>query len=220
MKMKKTWLLLFVIVAWWGTAKAQNGRYIQGEGSVVTKTLNIDNFDAIGLAVVGEVYISKGSTQKVTVKGQANIIDNLEPEVEDGEWDIKFDRKARNYEKLVFHITVPDISGLSIAGSGSIKGEDAFNGLDRLSMAIAGSGDIEFSGSARKVSVSIAGSGTVKGAGLDTEDCKVEIAGNGDCTIGDTDELSVSIAGSGDVKYKGSPKLNTSIAGSGRVRRM
>lgn len=216
--MERTGLLVLAIVALLNTSWAQ--RYISGEGSVVTKELNIDRFDEIGLAVVGEVYISKGNTQKVTVKGQANMIDNLKTEVEDGAWDIEFDQKAKNYEKLVFYITVPTIKGLSIAGSGSIKGEDAFDGLDHLNMAIAGSGDIEFSGSARKVSVSIAGSGNVKGEALDTENCKVEIAGNGDCTIGDTDALSVSIAGSGDVKYKGSPKVSTSIAGSGRVRRL
>jgi hypothetical protein len=218
--MEKTWLLLLAIVAFWNTSTAQRWGTIQGEGSVVTKTLKLDNFKEIGLAVVGEVYISKGSTQKVTVKGQANIIDNLKTEVKDGEWDIEFEQKARNYEKLVFYITVPDIEGLSIAGSGSIKGEDAFNNLNRLDLAIAGSGDIEFSGSARKVSVSIAGSGNVQVANLKTEDCEVDIAGNGDCSIEVTDALSVSIAGSGDVKYKGNPRLSTSIAGSGRVRQM
>ncbi|PHN00870.1 head GIN domain-containing protein [Flavilitoribacter nigricans] len=220
MKMKKTWLLLLAIVALWNYSSAQNGRYIQGEGAVVTKTLKLDNFDEIGLAVVGEVHLSKGSTQKVTVKGQANIINNLKTEVEDGEWAIEFDQKARNYEKLIFEITVPDIEGLSIAGSGSIIGKDAFNGLDRLDIAIAGSGDVKFAGSARKVSVSIAGSGNVQVENLKTEDCKVDIAGNGDCSIEVTEALSVSIAGSGDVKYKGSPRLNTSIAGSGKVRRM
>lgn len=220
MRMEKTWLLLLAIVAFWNTSTAQKWGTINGEGSVVTKTLKLDNFNEIGLAVVGEVYLSKGNTQKVTVKGQANIIDNLKTEVKDGEWDIEFDQKARNYEKLIFYITVPDIERLSIAGSGSIKGEDAFDNLDRLDLAIAGSGDIEFSGSARNVSVSIAGSGNVKVENLKTEDCKVDIAGNGDCSIEVTDELSVSIAGSGDVKYKGRPRLSTSIAGSGRVRQM
>lgn len=220
MRMEKTWLLLLAIVAFWNTSTAQKWGTINGEGSVVTKTLKLDNFNEIGLAVVGEVYLSKGNTQKVTVKGQANIIDNLKTEVKDGEWDIEFDQKARNYEKLIFYITVPDIERLSIAGSGSIKGEDAFDNLDRLDLAIAGSGDIEFSGSARNVSVSIAGSGNVKVENLKTEDCKVDIAGNGDCSIEVTDALSVSIAGSGDVKYKGSPRLSTSIAGSGRVRQM
>lgn len=220
MRMEKTWLLLLAIVAFWNTSTAQKWGTINGEGSVVTKTLKLDNFNEIGLAVVGEVYLSKGNTQKVTVKGQANIIDNLKTEVKDGEWDIEFDQKARNYEKLIFYITVPDIERLSIAGSGSIKGEDAFDNLDRLDLAIAGSGDIEFSGSARNVSVSIAGSGNVKVENLKTEDCKVDIAGNGDCSIEVTDALSVSIAGSGDVKYKGNPRLSTSIAGSGRVRQM
>lgn len=220
MKMEKTWLLLLFIVAFWNSSTAQSWSGIKGEGPIVTRNLKLDKFDVVGLAVVGEVFISKGNSQKVMVKGQANIIDNLETDVENGEWEIEFERKARNYEKLVFYITVPNIEGLSIAGSGSIKGEDAFDNLDRLDLAIAGSGDIEFSGSARKVSVSIAGSGKVKVANLKTENCKVDIAGNGDCSIEVTDALSVSIAGSGDVKYKGSPRLNTSIAGSGRVRQM
>lgn len=219
MRLERNALLLFLIVAFLNTSWAQRGT-ITGEGAVVTKELKLDRFEAIGLAVVGEVYVSKGNTQKVTVKGQANIINNLKTEVEDGEWDIEFDRKARNYEKLVFNITVPNIEGLSIAGSGSIKGEDAFEDLEKLNIAIAGSGDVEFSGSARKVSVSIAGSGKVQVENLKTKDCKVEIAGNGDCIIDATDALSVSIAGSGDVKYKGNPQLSTSIAGSGKVRKM
>ena len=102
MRMEKTWLLLLAIVAFWNTSTAQKWGTINGEGSVVTKTLKLDNFNEIGLAVVGEVYLSKGNTQKVTVKGQANIIDNLKTEVKDGEWDIEFDQKARNYEKLIY----------------------------------------------------------------------------------------------------------------------
>jgi len=218
--MGKIGLMLVAIVALLNTATAQSNGRITGQGPEITKDLKLDRFIEIGLAVVADVYIKKGSTQKVTVKGQGNIINNLKTEVEDGEWDIEFDQKVKNYDKLTFYITVPEIEGLSIAGSGSIKGEDAFNGLKKLNMAIAGSGNIEFSGSARKVAVSIAGSGNVDGADLKTEDCKVEIAGNGDCSIDVNGDLDVSIAGSGDVKYKGSPRLNTSIAGSGKVRRM
>ncbi|MCB0634552.1 MAG: head GIN domain-containing protein [Saprospiraceae bacterium] len=217
--MKKISLLFIAIVALLNTSWAQWGS-ISGEGPVVTKTLKIDRFDEIGLAVVGKVFISKGSTQKVTVEGQANIIDNLETEVKDGEWSIKFDQKAKNYEPLIFRITVPEIEGLAVAGSGSIIGEDDFNGMDRLDFSIAGSGDIEFSGSARKVSVSIAGNGDVDIADLKTEDCKVDIAGSGNCKIEVVESLSVSIAGSGDVTYKGSPRVSTSIAGSGRVKQM
>lgn len=216
MSMKKISLLFVAIVALLNTSWAQT---ITGQGGVVTRTLNVDRFDEVGLAVVGKVYISKGSTQKVTVEGQANIIDNLETEVEDGEWSIKFDRKAKDYEPLVFHITVPEIKALAVAGSGSIIGEDDFE-VDQLDFSIAGSGDIEFSGSARKVSVSIAGNGDVDIEDLKTEDCKVDIAGSGNCKIEVAESLSVSIAGSGDVSYKGSPRISTSIAGSGRVKQM
>lgn len=220
MNVKKISLLFIAIVALLNTSWAQWGSTISGEGGVVTKTLKLDRFNEIGLAVVGEVFIHKGNTQKVTVEGQANIIDNLETEVKNGEWDIKFDRKTKNYKPLVFHITVPEIEGLAIAGSGSIIGEDDFDGMDRLSFSVAGSGNIEFAGSARKVSVSIAGNGDVDISDVKTEDCKVDIAGSGNCKIEVVESLSVSIAGSGDVIYKGSPRVSTSIAGSGRVRQM
>lgn len=217
MKMKEMGILLIAILAFMTTGWSQS--YITGQGPVVSKELQLDKFNDIGLAVVGKIYLSKGA-QKVTVKGQANIIDNLKTKVEDGQWSIEFNDKTRNYESLEFHISLPDVEGLSIAGSGTIIGEDDFDGLDKLDIAIAGSGDVKFSGSAAKVAISISGSGTVDVENMKTEDCRVDIAGNGDCRIEVTDELKVSIAGSGDVKYKGSPRLSTSIAGSGRVSRM
>ena len=174
------------------------GARIKGEGPKVTKELNVDAFTGIGLSVSGKVYLTKGSTQSVKVEGQANMIDNLDLEVKDNTWSIEFKDKADHYESLVFHITLPDLHALSIAGSGSIIGESAFNNLDKLSLSIAGSGDI-------------------KSSGLKADKCKVSIAGSGDCTIEVAEDLNVSIAGSGDVHYKGRPRIKTSIAGSGKV---
>lgn len=193
------------------------GARIKGEGPKVTKELNVDAFTGIGLSVSGKVYLTKGSTQSVKVEGQANMIDNLDLEVKDNTWSIEFKDKADHYESLVFHITLPDLHALSIAGSGSIIGESAFNNLDKLSLSIAGSGDIMLEGSADEVKVSIAGSGDIKSSGLKADKCKVSIAGSGDCTIEVAEDLNVSIAGSGDVHYKGRPRIKTSIAGSGKV---
>lgn len=194
------------------------GPSINGEGPKVTETLTLDPFTSIGLAVSGTVYITKGSPQKVTVEGQKNIIDNLKREVKGGSWEIGMSKNARNYESLTINITVPDIEGLSIAGSGKIIGQSAFEGLDDVDMSIAGSGTIEFSGSAEKAKISIAGSGDIKAAGLKVTDCNVDIAGSGDCHVDVQGDLNVSIAGSGNVNYKGRPRVSSSIAGSGKVR--
>ncbi len=196
---------------------AQKWGKITGEGPIVKKELSLDKFNKIGLGVHGEVTLSKGNTQKVIIEGEENIINNIERDVDNGKWSIEFDDKVRNHKKLKIYITVPEVKGLSIAGSGEIISEDRFGKVDNMKMSIAGSGTIEFSGSSNELKVSIAGSGTVRAEEFQATNCKVSIAGSGDCYIDVDDRLEVSIAGSGDVRYKGSPSVKSSIAGSGNI---
>ena len=194
---------------------------ITGKGSKVKKELSLSSFKSIGLGANATVYISKGS-QKVVVEGQENIINELKKEVNDGSWNIGFgkNKKVKNYDKLTIHITMPTVKNLSIGGSGEIIGEDTFNNLGEVKFSIAGSGMIEFKGSASSAKVNIAGSGDARLADMELGDCKVSIAGSGDAMVDVSGDLNISIAGSGDVRYKGSPKVKSSIAGSGNVRSM
>jgi hypothetical protein len=190
----------------------------QGE---VTKELQLESFHSIGLSTGATVNLYKGSAQKVVVKGSEKAIEKLNKEVKNGSWNIGFgNEKSPDYKGMVIDITLPTVKGLSIAGSGKIVGHDSFDGLESLAISLAGSGDVEFSGSAGEVKVSIAGSGNVRTAGLKAKTCKVSISGSGDCEVEVSDDLNVSIAGSGDVKYKGNPKVKTSVAGSGSVQSM
>ena len=194
------------------------GSGMSGEGPVVTKTIDLENIDGLSLGVPGNVYLMKGNKQKIEIKAQKNIIDNIERSVRNGIWKIEFDKKVRKMDKLEFYITLPSFRALAIAGSGGIIGEDAFN-LDNLEISIAGSGDIDLEGTANGLEISIAGSGDINLKHLEAENCEVSIAGSGDCEVNVSERLDVSIAGSGDVKYKGNPaKVKSSIAGSGDVR--
>lgn len=224
----KTWnalslsLLFLAISALPLQAQKWNKRSVSGEGSAVTKKLNIDNFTSVGVALNAKVILTQGNSQKVTIKGQQNIIDLIEKDVDGGSWDIGFPdgTNARNYDKLIINITMPTFKNLAIAGSGEIVTNSNFSNLGDVGIAIAGSGDVNVGGSAKDVNIEIAGSGSVNVADLSSSDCDVEIAGSGDCKVNVSGRLDVSIAGSGSVAYKGSPRLNTSIAGSGRVSSM
>ena len=213
----KSYLLLFCATAFTVSVHAQRWGKITGEGPLIKKEIKVSDFEKLGLAVGGEVFLSKGNTQKVVVEGQENIINNIETDVDNGKWSIEFDQKVRDYKKLTFYITVPEITGLSIAGSGDIVTEDTFDRTSKMNMSIAGAGTIDFKGSTSELKVSIAGSGTVKAEDLKAENCKVSIAGSGNCYVHVNDRLNVSIAGSGDVRYKGSPSVKSSIAGSGNI---
>ncbi|MEN0006643.1 MAG: head GIN domain-containing protein [Bacteroidota bacterium] len=214
--MKNTVALLMIMALSTFSYNLTFGQKLNGKGDMVTRTLNVDDFTGISLSVNGKVYITKGP-QSVKVKGQANIIDNLELDVDKNYWNIEFDRKVRNYKTLEFYISMPDVTGLSIAGSGKITSSDTFENIDELRISIAGSGDIDFRGSAEKVKVSIAGSGDANLEKVTTGEANISIAGSGDAYIHAREALKVSIAGSGDVHYKGRPKIKTSIAGSGSI---
>lgn len=213
-------LLLGLLLITTGVAQAQWGwgKGIRGEGPKVRETIKIDKIEGFNLGVPANVYLSKGK-QQIEIKGQKNIIANIERDVRNGIWNIEFEENVRNMGDLEIYITVPSFRKLGIAGAGSIIGKDEFNNLSDLKVSISGSGDIELEGNAGDLDVSIAGSGDVNLKNLKVGNCDVSIAGSGDCEIHVSEDLKVSIAGSGDVKYKGNPdKVKSSIAGSGDVR--
>lgn len=202
----------FSLSAQWGWGSGG----INGEGNRVSKTLDIDKFSGIGLALPADVHLIYGKKQKVEIKAQKNIIDNIERDVRSGVWNIKFKKNVRNMDPVDIFITLPDFDKVSIAGAGSIIGKDRFQ-LEDLKVSIAGSGEIELEGTAEDLDISIAGSGDVELKDLKARECKVSIAGSGACEINVEKDLAVKIAGSGDVRYKGNPSVKSSIAGSGDV---
>ena len=214
-----TLLFAMLCLFTFGSLHAQSWKKatISGEGPRVKKELDIASFKSFGLGVNADVFITKGP-QKVTIEAQQNIIDNIKRTVRSESWSIEHNYNVKKHDKITIWISMPTVEALAIGGSGSIISQDAFEGLDELAFSIAGSGKIEFSGSAKSLEVSIAGSGDLVAADLTADRCEVSIAGSGDCSIHVNDALEVSIAGSGDVRYKGSPKISSSIAGSGDVR--
>lgn len=212
---------------------------IVGSGPIVSKTLDVSTFDGLGLGVSATVYIKKGSQQKVTIKAQQNIIDNISTKVSKGSWKVKFKKKTKNYDDITIYVTMAELSDLSIGGSGSIIVEDKFStsgnidlsiggsgeiqlaaAAQQISCSIGGSGEIDLKGSANKLSISIAGSGEINAFGMQAQYCEVSSAGSGDVEVSVSDELSVSMAGGGDVRYKGNPKVDKSIVGGGGIEKV
>ena len=237
--MKNIFYAFSVLLAVFFFNKNTVAQTVTGKGKVVTESVSLDKFSHVGLGISANVYITSGNSQSVKIKGQKNIIDLIKKEVKGDSWNINFEKgtKVKNYEKLEVHITMSDLKGLAIGGSGSIIGQNKFN-TDDLDLAIGGSGDIELEidgdkvscsiggsgnidlrGSADGMEASIGGSGNVNAMDLDVDDCVVSTGGSGDVEISVSDNLLVSIAGSGNVKYSGNPTVKKNIVGSGSVKK-
>ena len=207
---------------------------------------DVPSFSEISLRVPGKLYVEQGSSQSVEIEAKSSTLEEIITEVTDRKLTIRF--KNKNYlfktfnpGNIVIRITVPEVDGLAVSGSGDIIAEDEINTrildlgvsgsgdimieelkAERVKASISGSGDIiiKDGGEAQDFSVSISGSGDMKAGDFDAKDVMVRIAGSGSCSVTANGSLKARIAGSGNVNYKGNPSVDTSIAGSGKVRKL
>ena len=213
--------------------------FITGQGEVVKEDITLDAFTGIDLGFHGDVILTQGSPQKVTLEGQKNIIDNIKHEVHNGTWNIHFDKNVRDAKKVIVHITLPTLKEVGVSGSGNVTATNKFTGIDNIDISVAGSGNVtlgyeadvtdlsiagsgatNLSGMSNTLSIEIAGSGNVNAKDLVTNECEVQISGSGDATVNANKSLEAHIAGSGDVQYAGSATVNSQIAGSGKVTKI
>ncbi len=212
---------------------------IKGEGDVVRQEITLPALNGIDLGFSGNVIITPGATQKIVMEGQQNILDNIKREVTGGTWKIFFEKNVKESKEVTIYITMPTIRKVGLTGSGTIKSEGKFAGLDDLNVFLSGSGDIQFAadartvevllsgsgdvelkGSASELEISISGSGDVTTSSMAVNDCEVHISGSGDAEVDVNGKLDVFVSGSGDVHYRGNASVTAKVTGSGEVEKM
>ncbi|WP_372774988.1 head GIN domain-containing protein [Mangrovibacterium sp.] len=232
-RMKNLLLIVLLII---GTTQVQAADEIR----------ELAAFSEITLRVPGKLHLEQGSKQSVELVGKASTLDQIVTEVKDRQLIIRFKTKNllwKDFEtgKIEIFITVPDITALTVSGSGDIINDGPINSRilsltasgsgsiklddlvsERIKTTISGSGNVELDGneSAQDLNITISGSGGFNGEDFEAEDVTVRIAGSGSARIHCNNSLIARIAGSGDVLYNGNPRIDQSIAGSGNVKEL
>ena len=212
-------------------------------GPTVSKNYQVGSFQQIEVAGPYDVEVRTGGNPSVAAKGSQKLLDKTVVEVRGDKLIIHPENNhtwfhmgwSGHHGKASFVVTVPQLSGGTIAGSGDLRIDkvqgDQFDGtvagsggitvaalnVQTLKLSIAGSGGIKAAGKATNVSYDIAGSGGIDGAAIVAENAKVSIAGSGDVKANATGTADVSIMGSGDVNLSGGAKCKISKMGSGNV---
>lgn len=213
--------------------------------SAEEQTRDVSSFSQISLRISGKVYLKQGEPQSVRIVAKESVIDDIITEVKGDELTIRFPGKTLfkrrfNPGKVEIYITVPDVNGLAVSGSGDIicKNLDA----RILSMAVSGSGSIDIGkleskkikgaisgsgniklndgGVAEELTVAISGSGNFEASGFEAEEVSVTTSGSGNCKVLSNGSIKARIAGSGSIFYNGNASIDASVAGSGKVKRM
>jgi len=216
----------------------------EGAGPTVSRNYSVGNFQQIEVAGPYDVEVRTGSNASVSARGGEKLLERTVVEVEGDKLVIHPENNHSFFNfgwghrgKASFIVTVPALSGATIAGSGDIRVDkiagESFAGsvagsgglnvatidVQQLKLSIAGSGGVKAgSGKAQSAKYDIAGSGDIDAASIQTQSIDVSIAGSGGVKAHSSGTADVSIMGSGDVEVAGGAKCNVSKAGSGSVR--
>jgi hypothetical protein len=202
-----------------------------------TEKRDVGNFTSVGLAISGELYLTQGSSFEVTLEGSEADLEHILTEVEGKTLKIKLTPKSyRTKGNVIVRVSLPEIEGLAVAGSGKVFAKGEINSddleiavsgsgevtmdnliVDDLELAISGSGDVFLAGGADDAEIAISGSGDVKAEKFEIERCEIAISGSGSCRVNVEEDLEASISGSGKVYYRGNAKVDAHVSGSGKV---
>jgi hypothetical protein len=212
MNMKRILTLLFVFAALVTSAQKK-------------ETRSVDTFTKIAFRVPGKVYVRQGTPQRVEIEGDKEMLEKIKTRVEDGKLTIGPEESDRWFnwdwnddDRVTVYITVQNIEGLSVSGSGDMIAQTKITS-NRLDLAVSGSGSLEAEVDAGNVKLSVSGSGDLVLRGK-CGNVESAVSGSGDINlnVNISDRADFSISGSGKVIASGTAKkLEVGITGSGKV---
>lgn len=186
------------------------------------ETRNVGTFTKIAFRVPGKLYLRQGSPQKVVIEGKKDILEKIETNVEGTRLVIENEDNKWNWgsdDHVDIYVTVKDVEGLSVGGSGDLIGETKITTND-IALNVSGSGsmkvEVEASGDMES---DVSGSGNIELSGK----CKSfnsDVSGSGKVVMSLTasGDADFGVSGSGKIEASGSAsRVKASISGSGKV---
>jgi hypothetical protein len=199
-----------------------NNTIVEGSGVQASKTFDVPPFSGIKVVGSTDVDFTQGP-RSVVLFTDDNLIDYYEISVEGGILvvGVKSGTSISPETDDMVRISCPDISSVTLSGSGDINIGGRLKIAEGLSITLAGAGDIEAETvECKAFTVSLNGSGDIGVKSLTAPECSVQINGSGDVDIvcRNAGDISAAVNGSGDITLSGSARsVKTRVLGSGDV---
>ena len=204
----------------------------------------VSNFSKLNFKAVGKIILTQGSIEELVIEAIPEICARIKTEVIDDtliiqyshDWKDWIDGHLLSADSIIFHLTMKNITDLSLSGPGNLSGEKLISdsmtlslrgpglihlsdlSLNTLNVNLSGVGSIDLSGKANFQDVKVSGAGSFTAESLETGQSKVDLSGVGNARIWSKDSLEVNISGAGGVEYFGNPLVKQHISGVGMLK--
>lgn len=204
----------------------------------------VSGFDKLLFKAVGQIELSQGPLESLSIEGQSDLRDRIITQVIDrtlvissqNDWYEMLGISLHGPESLRFHLCMPRITALTITGMGQLtsmilNAQDLSLSLagpgsmrlaelttQKLAVNIAGVGSIQVSGKTDSQTVHISGAGCYRSSSLESQRSLIDLSGVGNASIYARQFLDVAISGAGDIEYRGHPQVTRKISGLGMLK--
>jgi len=216
---------------------------------LITETREVANFSRVTLRDYGELTVSQGKKESLTIESEQEILDAIQTVVRGDTLDIRIG--ASWLDKLNFALStsftripikytlvVKDLKALDILGAARVRiegietdrleivlgGAGEITGHDlqaeQLDVDLRGAGRIELAGQADEQWITISGAGNYHAPDMATKKARVDVNGAGKATVAAKEELNLAIRGLGSVDYYGPGTVKRTISGLGSINHL
>lgn len=207
------------------------------QGPVQKRDESVSGFNRVAIETFGELLISQGSEESLTIEAPRDYLRYITTEVTDGTLYIKTRRGfvGGPVQNVTYTLTVKDLDEISFSGAGAIKVFSLDTGAFKLSLTGVGSvemddlkaenlevnlmstGAVVIAGKVKTQDVTLSGVGSYEAGDLRSDEAKINLTGAGSAVIWAENKLDVNVSGVGSVAYFGNPELTQNISGLGSV---
>ncbi len=214
-----------------------NGKLIQGSGTIVQDTKNIQGVDTVEAQGPFKLLIKESDTESIVIKADDNILPMIKTKISGRALmvDVEGNFSTKNPIKCIIHIKSLkqlNISGtieaeleatrnndVTIKSSGSSTVE-AFVKANNLSVNASGSTSILLEGEVHKQKFDCSGSCNYDAKKLLSAIAKLRVSGSGSSKVNVSEEITGKISGSSKIIYTGNPKVvDIKTSGSSNIRK-
>ncbi|MDA8218884.1 MAG: DUF2807 domain-containing protein [Dehalococcoidales bacterium] len=215
------------------------GPFVSGSGKVVTKDMNISAFTKVDVSNNFKVQITQGSSYKVTITTNDNMLDFLDVH-KDGQ-TLVLALQSGTYSNITLqaNVTMPDLQGLRLPGAtnGTVDGFKSQSNVDievsgaskltvnsefgDVKITDSGASHITATGSGNGLNLDVSGASTADLQGFAVKDATVGLSGASNATVDVTGRLDANLSGASTLSYTGSPTLgNVNVTGASSLKKL
>jgi hypothetical protein len=237
--MKTRIILLAIAITTLALASCRmNINMVSGSGNVVTETRQVSDFSALVFAGAGDITITQGETEALTIEAEDNVIARIRTRVQDGKLIIDYDTTqaiVSPTRPIRFNLAVKNLNAIDLSGAGNILATDfkaerltfqlsgagnlKINRLEAQEIVVtaSGAGNFDISGKVDKQYVVLSGFGNYNAGNLESQESRVTISGAGNAIVWARTNVDAHISGAGSISYYGNPQARRSVSGLGKI---